>query len=268
MPVKKETTVKEKKTIGGPATSASQVRPRRANKPAAVDARDPSSVSPLVVKTKSAKILGLSVPVYTLAGVVSGSLDLPKDIFGSVVNKALLSQALRVYLNNQKSHNANTKTRGEVMGSTAKIWRQKGTGRARHGARKAPIFVGGGVAFGPKYRNVELELPKKMKQRALIAALSQKLSETAVFGVSGVEKATGKTKEMATFVSKIDSKNLLIVAGDKQEKAQRAVKNIQKVNIVLADQLSVLDVISHNSLFLTQDAVSKLESKFKGQKDV
>src|SRR3989344_1873864 len=101
-------------------------------------------------------------------------MALPKEIFGQEVNTKLLAQAMRVYMTNLKKFTASTKTRGEVRGSTAKIYRQKGTGRARHGAITAPIFVGGGIVFGPKPRKVVLDLPKKMKKAALLAALSDK----------------------------------------------------------------------------------------------
>src|SRR3989338_11409930 len=144
----------------------------------------------------------LSIPVYSLAGKETGVLALPKEIFAAKVSKSLLAQAVRVYATNQKSLLASTKTRGEVEGSTAKIYRQKGTGRARHGAIRAPIFVGGGITFGPKPRKVRLILPQKMKKAALIAALSVKLADKNVIGLSGLDKASGKTKEMAKLIEK------------------------------------------------------------------
>src|SRR3989338_7040764 len=146
------------------------------------------------------KVSGMNVPVYSMVGTSSGTLALPKEFFGAKVNKALLTQALRVYISNQKTHPGSTKTRGEVKGSTAKIYRQKGTGRARHGAIRAPIFVGGGITFGPKPRDVRLTLSKKMKKAALLSAFSLKMREKEILGLSGIDKASGKTKEISKLI--------------------------------------------------------------------
>ncbi len=208
-----------------------------------------------------------SIPVFSLAGVASGQMELPKQLFGQKVNKALLSQAVRVYQTNQKELLASTKTRGEVEGSTAKIFKQKGTGRARHGSIMAPIFVGGGIVFGPKPRKVRLDLPKKMKKAALISALSSKLEEKAIYGVSGLEKATGKTKEISRLINKVlDNKkrSTLIVTGDRNETAFRAVRNIPGVDILSANLLNSYELIKHEVLIMTKDAVEKL-SAIKGE---
>lgn len=245
-PVKKETK---------PAVKA--VKPAKTEKVEAT-----ATVKPAAKPTRSA---GLSVPVYTLAGKESGSLDLPKTIFGVEVNKPLLAQALRVYLNNAKGHYSNTKTRGEVEGSTRKIYKQKGTGRARHGGIRAPIFVGGGIALGPKSRKVILDLPKKMKKASLISALSQKLLDKQIYGLSGLDKATGKTQEFAKFIKNIKMKSALIVTDKTSESAQRATSNIKSVNLIPAGELNALEVIKAQSLIFTKDAVEALESRIKKQ---
>lgn len=214
---------------------------------------------------KPAKSSAFSVPVFSLAGKEAGSLDLPKSIFGVEVNKALLAQALRVYLNNQKGHFSNTKTRGEVQGSTRKIWKQKGTGRARHGGIRAPIFVGGGIALGPKSRKVILELPKKMKKASLISALSQKLLDKQIYGLSGLDKATGKTSEIAKFIKNIKIKSALIVTGSASELALRAASNIKSVNLISALELNALEIIKAQSLIFTKEAVEALEARIKKQ---
>src|SRR3989344_7204583 len=121
---------------------------------------------------KAKKSGSLTVPVYEISGKEKGSLSLPKEAFSVDVNKALLAQAVRVYQSNQRQGTASTKTRGEVVGSTRKIYRQKGTGRARHGDIKAPIFVGGGVAHGPKSANYRKSISQKMRRIALLGALS------------------------------------------------------------------------------------------------
>ncbi len=218
------------------------------------------------VQTKSEKATGLSIPVYSLAGRASGTLALPKEVFGQKVNKELLAQAVRVYTTNQKKLLANTKTRGEVEGSTAKIYRQKGTGRARHGAVRAPIFVGGGIVFGPKFRKVRLDLPKKMKKSALMSALSSKALDKSVMGVSGIEKAAGKTKEIVRLLNKIagEEKKLtstLIVTAEKTDNVVRAVRNIPSVTSLPANLLNAYEVLKHDLLLITKEAVEKLGKK-------
>lgn len=219
------------------------------------------------IKKKVSRVSkGLSVPVYSLSGRASGTMSLPKEIFGKEVNKALLAQALRVYMTNQKTFTGYTKTRGEVVGSTAKIYRQKGTGRARHGAITAPIFVGGGIVFGPKPRKVRLDLPQKMKKAALFSALSAKLGERHVLGVSGLEKASGKTKEIAKFLEKVESKSALIVIDGKMDKVFRGVRNIPGVLVLPVNQLNAYEVLKHQRLFITKDAVDSLSGKGKAEK--
>lgn len=202
----------------------------------------------------------LSVPVYSLAGRSSGIMSLPKEIFGAKVNDKLLAQALRVYMTNQKALPGSTKTRGEVVGSTAKIQRQKGTGRARHGAIRAPIFVGGGIVFGPKPRKVRLDLPKKMKKASLISALSSKMVDKNVIGLTGIDKASGKTKEIAKLLNKINGgKRTLIVTGEKKDNVVRAVRNIPRVNALPADLINAYEVLKHDLLLVTKEAVERLK---------
>lgn len=204
----------------------------------------------------------LSVPVYSLTGKTRGTMALPKEIFGQEVNKTLLAQAVRVYLANQTGHFGNTKTRGKVRGSTAKIYRQKGTGRARHGAKTAPIFVGGGITFGPKTRKTRLDLPKKMKKAALISALSAKLGEKQVVGVSGLEKASGKTKEMAKLVEKVgDGKgSMLIVTAEKIDNVVRGVRNLPGIDVLPANQINAYEILRHQMLILTKDSITQVRA--------
>lgn len=207
------------------------------------------------------KVSAISVPIYSLAGISAGSLELPKEAFGVKVNKRLLSQAVRVYLTNQKSLFGSTKKRGEVTGSKAKIYAQKGTGRARHGAITAPIFVGGGVAFGPKPRKVRLILPKKMKKAALLQALTSKASEQKVIGLSNLDKATGKTKEFDRLLNKIfknKKSSALIVTEGKADNVIRAVRNISGVDILPVNQVNAYEVLRHDYLLLTKGAVKCL----------
>lgn len=205
------------------------------------------------------KRTSLSIPVYSLTGRAAGTLALPKEIFGKEVNKQLLAQAVRVYMTNQKIFTASTKGRGEVKGSTAKIYRQKGTGRARHGSIRAPIFVGGGIVFGPKSRKVRLDLPKKMKKAALLSALSAKLVDKGVMGLTGIEKASGKTKELAKLLTKIRVRNALIVSAEKTDNVVRAARNIPGVDVLPVNLINAYEILKHRVLLLTKEAVEKLK---------
>lgn len=209
---------------------------------------------------KKLKTPGFSIPVYSLAGRASGTMSLPKEIFGVKVNEKLLAQAVRVYMTNQKTLTASTKTRAQVQGSTAKIYRQKGTGRARHGAIRAPIFVGGGIVFGPKPRKVKLDLPKKMKKAALISAFSSKMGDKGIVGVSGIDKASGKTKEMAKLLNKISiGKSTLIVTSEKVDNVVRGIRNIPGVDVMPANLINAYEVLKHDMLLITKEAVERLK---------
>lgn len=213
-------------------------------------------------KVNTPRVSGLSVPVYSLAGRAAGQMSLPKEVFGLKVNKALLTQAIRVYSTNQKQMLAKTKTRGQVKASKAKIYRQKGTGRARHGAITAPIFVGGGIAFGPTVRKVRLDLPKRMKKSALFSALSSKMNAKNIVGLTGLEKATGKTKEIVKLmlsVPQFSDKNKqisgLIVIGSKTDNVVRAVRNISGLSILPVNLINAYEVLKYEILLITKEAV-------------
>jgi len=220
-----------------------------------------------VVKPAAAKVAGLTAPLYSLDGKADGKISLPKEIFGAEINEKLIHQALRVYMNNQKGHFGNTKTRGQVEGSTRKIFKQKGTGRARHGSIRANIFVGGGIVFGPKSRNVVLELPHKMKQLALVSALSKKTRDGDIKGVSGIEAATGKTREFAGLFKSFATKSALFITSDKENVAKRATKNLPKVKTLGASEINALEVLRYQSVILTKGAIDILQKRMTGEKN-
>lgn len=215
------------------------------------------------VKKVAKKTSGFSVPVYSMSGKALGTYDLPKDVFGSLVSKQLLSQALRVYMTNQKVFTGSTKTRGEVKGTTAKAWKQKGTGRARHGARTAPIFVGGGIVFGPHPRKVTLDLPKKMKKAALRSALSEKKANNQVMGVSGLEGVSGKTKQMVGLLSKLKIKSALIVTNGQLDNVYRATRNIPGIDVLPVNMVNAYEVLRHEFLILSKDTADKFIGEAK-----
>ncbi|OGH10994.1 MAG: 50S ribosomal protein L4 [Candidatus Levybacteria bacterium RIFCSPLOWO2_01_FULL_36_13] len=193
-------------------------------------------------------------------------MSLPKEIFGVEENKSLLAQAVRVYLANQRSGTAKSKSRGEVNISTRKIYRQKGTGRARHGAASAPIFVGGGVAFGPRPHDFSLKLSKNLRRKALFMALSSKLAEGEIKIVSGFEKLEPKTKNMAQAFAKIEKegkkRNLLLVTPDSTEKyvnVVKAARNIKGVEIMPSSLLNTYQVLKAKELLFMKEAINTLK---------
>ena len=202
-----------------------------------------------------------------VTGRRKGSVELPREIFGAKINEKLMAQAVRVYLVNQRQGTASTKTRGEVAGSTRKIYRQKGTGRARHGAIKAPIFVGGGIAMGPRPRKFELKLSKQMRRKALFSALSFKLEEEKVSAVDAAV-LTGATHEIYNLFKTLKLTNkkgadkILFVADN--QGAIRASANIKGVRIIPAHSVNTYEVLNSNYLILAKDSIQKMKEVFTG----
>ncbi len=211
------------------------------------------------------------VNVINIQGKKVGTIELPKEIFGAKVNKDLMAQAVRVYLSNQRKARAKVKKRSEIRGSRRKIWRQKGTGRARHGDRYAPIFVGGGVAHGPTGRqNWKRKLTKKMRRGALFSALTSKLKANEVFVVKGLEKVEPKTRKMAQVLEKL-TKNwkletkdwkLTIVLPDALENVIRAGRNIPNLNLRQANLLNTYEALNGGTLIFMKDSIDKLKETF------
>lgn len=197
-------------------------------------------------------------------GLSAGTWDFSVDL--GKVNPTLLSQAVRVYESNSHQRTSRVKTRGEVVGSTRKIYRQKGTGNARHGARYAPIFVGGGVAHGPKgVRAANLVLPQKMRIAALKSALAIKLDESNVVGLDKTNKADGKTSSAAALLSKVAShpkKKVLIVTSGKTTKLYKGISNLQGVQTRRADLLNAYDLVKSDQLIVTKKALDVLSVRF------
>lgn len=217
----------------------------------------------------------VTIDVLDTKGKTIETITLPETIFAANINPQLMTQAVRVYLANQRSGTASTKTRGEVRGSTRKIYRQKGTGRARHGGVRAPIFVHGGIAHGPKPVDYSLTLSKKMKQRALFSALTSKLQEGGIKVVAGLEKLEPKTKHMAKTIEDlgiIDKKKkvlLVVPFGQKEEKGSidwhiidHTARNIKGVTVVLANQLNTYDVLNTKTLLFMKQSVDSLTRHF------
>ena len=181
---------------------------------------------------------------------------MPKALFGEKQNDKLLAQAIHVYRDRQHLGNSKVKTRGEVTATTRKWYRQKGTGRARHGAVSAPLFVGGGVAHGPKGVKKQLSLPKKMRQKALALALSAKAKDGKVVVITGLEILT-KTKEAQKLLTKVGkgAKKFTLALADKSAGAVKAFRNISNVNIVFFSDLNAHSVYFGGTILVDKEAL-------------
>ena len=232
--------------------------------------------SPKVVKTarksmtkresdspaQTKKTTGPVAEVFNISGKKEGSVSLSREIFGAKVNKKLLAQALHIYFVNSSAHHGSAKTRSEVRGGGAKPWRQKGTGRARAGSRRSPLWVGGAKALGPKPRKTVLTLPKKMKRQSLISALSAKAQSGEVKVVTSFEKIQPKTKIVANFLKKTEQKgSTIFVISAKNNNAILATRNLQKVLLDTADGLNTFEVIKNQNLIFTKEALQALSDR-------
>jgi len=250
--VKKAT---EKKTTPKPVSSHPERPVRQSHSDGGSEG---SKTKPPVVK-KAATSTGLSVQVFDVTGKADGTVTLPKEIFGQPVNKQLVAQAVRVYQTNISTHKAHTKTRGEVNGGGIKPWRQKGTGRARAGSSRSPLWVGGGKTFGPRYRDVKLSLPQKMKRLALISALSSKASAKDIIVITGLEKIGPKTKVVSNLIKSTGfSIPALFVVPEKNENLKLAIRNIGRVGMDTAANLNAYTVLASKHILLSSEAISRL----------
>jgi len=260
---------RSKKAITQKGKITNKEKKTKVESKAIVKTKSSSLVKPDLAKTMDRKSNGLTMDFFNLKGNVTEKIELPKEIFGAKVNNQLMAQSVRVYLANQRMGTASTKTRGEVSGSTKKIWAQKHTGRARHGSRKAPIFVGGGIVFGPKPRDFSSKLSKKMKRLALFSALTSKFNKGQLKGLTGFEKIEPKTKLMVSAMKNLgisdkDKKVLLVTPSTKKEfeNVYRASRNIKGVNIVNADLLNVYEVLNNRLILLMKESLKVMEDRF------
>ncbi len=196
--------------------------------------------------------------------VVAEKISLPKELFSSKINLILIAQAVRVYLANQRQGTQSAKSRGDVSATTRKVYKQKGTGRARHGSRSAPIFVGGGVTFAPKPRDFSLKLSDKMKKQALVSALSAQNKEGNIQVAVGINKLPLKTKEAVKFLDKLTPKKpFLVVLPGGWPEVVKSMRNIEGCQVKQAIDLSTYDVVSNRSIIIASESLPILEGRFK-----
>lgn len=207
----------------------------------------------------------MKVEVKNFEGATVEELELRDDIFGIEPNKAVMHQALVRQHANARLGTHSTKTRSEVRGTGAKWYRQKGTGRARHGDRKAPIMVGGGQAHRPKPRDYSQKMPRKMRRLALRSALSAKAAAEQIVILDQLAFTAPKTLEVLQLLDNLDiAGSAVMLLPERNENVEKSVRNLPDVKTVRAHYLNIRDLLGHNYIIMTKEAVSTIES-FLGQ---
>ena len=203
----------------------------------------------------------MKVNVKNTSGTTIEELELRDDIFGIKPNTAVMHQALVRQLANKRLGTHKTKTRGEVSGTTAKWYRQKGTGRARHGDRKAPIFVGGGQAHKPVPRDYTQKMPRKMRRLALRSALSAKAAAEQIIVLDKLAFDEPKTVEVLQLLDNLQiSGSAVILLSERNENVEKSARNLENVKTLRAGYLNIRDLLGHNYVIMPKDAVSQIES--------
>ena len=203
------------------------------------------------------------VDLYNMEGKVVGDIELSENVFGAEVNEDVLYLAVESYLANQRQGTQSTKTRSEVRGGGIKPWKQKGTGRARQGSIRAPQWIKGGIALGPKPRTYTIKLTKKVKRLALKSALSSKVNDNNIVVVDEINFSEIKTKNMVNVLNNLKLEtNALIVLGDKNENVVRSAKNIPNVKTAYVNTINVYDILKYNKFIVTKEAAAKIEEVY------
>ncbi len=215
----------------------------------------------------------IKVAVHNQAGEKIGEEELQTDIFGVAIKEGLVKQAVVAQQANARQVLAHTKDRSEVRGGGKKPWRQKGTGRARHGSIRSPLWIGGGVTFGPtKYRNFSQKINKKMKRKALLMCLSDKVSSGRLVIIDKIKLPQAKTKEMTKLINNLKLKiynfkknelsakkgSTMIILPQSDLELSRAANNLPHLRTIRADSLNVIDLLKFNYLVLPQESIKKI----------
>ena len=201
--------------------------------------------------------------LYNMQGSKVGEFELSAALFGAEVNKSVLHETVVNYLANQRQGTQSTKTRTEVSGGGAKPFRQKGTGRARQGSTRAPQWIKGGVALGPKPRDYSYTINKKVKKLAMVSALSAKAAQDCVLVIENLKMEEIKTKAIADMLKAmgVDSK-ALIVTNEMEKNVYLSARNIEGVKASYVGMLNVYDVLNHDKFIVAKDAIAKLEEVY------
>ena len=203
------------------------------------------------------------IDVYNIEGKKVSDIELKEEIFGIVPNEDVVHSVLKNYLANQRQGTQNTKTRSEVSGGGKKPWRQKGTGRARQGSIRAPQWIKGGIALGPKPRSYKYSVNKKEKRLAIKSILSSKVAESKLVVIDKLDFKEIKTKQMSVALKNLNiAEKALILLPEKNMNVQKSARNIEGVKTSLVNTINVYDLLKYNKLVITLDTVKKLEEVY------
>jgi large subunit ribosomal protein L4 len=203
----------------------------------------------------------MKLPLYNLKGESTGTTDASDAVFSVEASPDLLHQALVYYQSNQRQGSSNTLTRAKVSGGGRKPFAQKGTGRARQGSTRSPLQRHGGVVFGPHPRSYRQRMPKRMRRKAILGALSGKAAAERIFVVDGLEGIEPKTKTMVELLGVLGIKgSALVVMHDEQTEVARATRNIPRTKALRAELLNMLDLMRYDALVMTVGAVRQAET--------
>lgn len=208
----------------------------------------------------------VSVTVYNMEGQSVGEIALDPRFFDVKVKPSLVHEVVVSQMANSRSAIAHTKDRGEVAGTGKKPWKQKGTGRARHGSRRSPIWIGGGITFGPRnIRNFSKKVNQKVKRTALAMVLSDKVASSQFVVVDTLALENGKTKELAKSLKQlpISTKKKLIITRAEQKDVARAARNLPHVTTLPVHSLNVVDILRYGSLVISKDALEELPKLYR-----
>lgn len=205
----------------------------------------------------------VSLPIVNSKGETVKNIDLDAKLFSGEANAALLHQAVIMYLANKRKGTASTKTRGEVRGGGRKPWRQKGTGRARAGTIRSPLWRGGGKIFGPRPRDYSYTLPQKIRHQAIISSINSKINDNTLTIIDELKLETAKTKNMVSFLSnlKINQEKILLVLEKIDENIKRASGNIKNLKVIPLGNLNAYAILEYDRLILTESVLRLLSKK-------
>lgn len=203
------------------------------------------------------------VPILDQTGKKTKEINAPENVLAYPLNEHLIYEAVVNYRANQRRGTASTKTRAEVRGGGRKPWRQKGTGRARAGSTRSPLWRSGGVTFGPKPRDYSYKMPRKAKRNALKSALAMKFAERQIMVLDSLNFKEPKTKEGVKFLKKLNIESALVIDKHENKNVFLSLRNIPNVKAVDFNQVNIYDVLNHKSLVFTQEAFESLMERLK-----
>ncbi|MEM7330727.1 MAG: 50S ribosomal protein L4 [Chloroflexota bacterium] len=208
----------------------------------------------------------MKVPVVNMAGKKVNTVELPSDVFEAKINRDLMHQALVRQMANARAGTHKAKGRSEVNRSTAKIYRQKGTGRARHGSKRAPIFVGGGIAHGPQVRKYTKNMPRKMRRAALCSALSVKAENGDIVVLDDISMEQPKTKEIVSVIDTVAGveNSALVLLAERNENVEKSARNLIDVKALHANYLNIRDLLGYDKIVMPLSALETVSSFLSG----